>query len=43
MKRVWLHTLAVVLGIAVTVLLAAAQRANTATYESTRQVKLKVP
>jgi len=43
MKRVWLHTLAVFLGIAVTVMLAAAQRANTATYDSTRQVKLQGP
>jgi hypothetical protein len=43
MKRVWIHTLAVAFGIAVTVLLAAAQRSNTATYDSTRQVKLQGP
>src|SRR4051812_22241587 len=43
MKRAWLHALAVVSGIAVTVLLATAQRSNTATYDSTRQVKLQGP
>src|SRR5678816_3565869 len=43
MERVRLHIFAVVSGIAITVLLAAAQRSNTATYDSTRQVKLQGP
>src|SRR3954471_9066428 len=43
MKRVWLHALALVFGIDGTVLLAAAQHSNTATYDSTRQVKLQGP
>jgi hypothetical protein len=43
MKRVWLHTFVIVLGLAITVLIAAAQRSNTATYDGNRQVKLQGP
>jgi len=43
MKRGWLQIFALVFGIAISVLLVAGQRSNTATYDSTRQVKLQGP
>jgi len=43
MKRIGLHIFVAVLGLTLAVVLVAAQRSNTATYDATRQVKLQGP